>query len=164
MRLISKGLGEAAIALAAGFAIPAVGYLSVMGQFDLLFAYFVLPFMLYGFMLSLSLEAPDIEVDLKTGKRNIGVRKGEKTVVGLILAVTSIASLFFVCAGQINIASINLGVVMLFSTVPLAAGVTGFFSLLQKKPMRRYYTANILALFFFNAVMVAYLLAIVAAK
>jgi 1,4-dihydroxy-2-naphthoate octaprenyltransferase len=81
-----KGLGETAIALAAGFAIPAVGYLSVRGQLDLLFAFFSFPFMLCGLILSLSLEAPDIEVDQKTGKRNFAVRKGERAVSGTILA------------------------------------------------------------------------------
>ncbi|NLE03650.1 MAG: prenyltransferase, partial [Crenarchaeota archaeon] len=72
IRLISRGLGEIAIAFAAGVVIPAVGYLSVKGQFDSLFAFFALPFMLYGYMLGLSLEAPDIETDKNTGKNNIG--------------------------------------------------------------------------------------------
>ncbi len=161
LRLTSRGLGEVTIALAAGFAIPAVGYLSVRGQFDPLFVYFALPFMLYGFMLSLSLEAPDIGVDRKTGKRNLGVRKGEKAVSVLIVAAALAATLMFlVYAGQISGTSVDFGVVALFSAVPLAVGLIGLIAVLQKKPAPQFYTANVVALFFFNILMVAYFIAI----
>jgi 1,4-dihydroxy-2-naphthoate polyprenyltransferase len=78
LRLVSRGFGEAAIALAVGFAIPAVGYLAVRGQLDWLFFIFGLPFVMYGLMLALSLEAPDIEVDRKGGKLNIGCFEAER--------------------------------------------------------------------------------------
>jgi 1,4-dihydroxy-2-naphthoate octaprenyltransferase len=75
LRLVSRGLGEAAIALAVGVGIPAASYLSVMGYFDGLFGLLALPFLLYGFMLAFSLEAPDVEVDRLGDKKNSRQRK-----------------------------------------------------------------------------------------
>jgi len=163
VRLISRGLGETAIALAAGFAIPAVGYLSVRGQLDLLFAFFSFPFMLCGLILSLSLEAPDIEVDQKTGKRNFAVRKGERAVSGTILAAALMATLLFlVYIWQFGNTLMNLGIVAVFSAIPLAAALAQFAWLNQKKHRNRLYAANVIALFFFNAAMIAYLATVVA--
>jgi 1,4-dihydroxy-2-naphthoate octaprenyltransferase len=85
LRLVSRGLGEVAIALAVGFGIPAVGYLAVKGQFDSWFMLFALPFVLYGFMLALSLEASDVEVDRLGNKKTFG-EKGVHAVFGLVFA------------------------------------------------------------------------------
>lgn len=160
LRLVSRGLGEAAIALATGFAIPAVGYLSVRGQFDPLFVYFAFPFMLYGLMLSLSLEAPDIEVDRKVGKRNIGARKGKCAVFVLILTAASAATLMFLFYTWQITSLIDFRVVFAFSIVPLTAGLVGFVRVSQNKEVNRFSTLNIASLFFFNILMLAYLMAL----
>jgi 1,4-dihydroxy-2-naphthoate octaprenyltransferase len=158
LRLVSRGLGEAAIALAVGFAIPAVGYLAVRGQFDSLFLYFVLPFVLYGFMLGLSLEAPDIEVDRKVGKLNIGARKGRRAVFSLILAVASSSSLMFLFyAWQLTLMVVDLRMMVLFSIIPLTAGLAGFIRVFQNKEVNRFSTLNIMSLFLFNVFMILYL-------
>ena len=161
-RLISRGLGEVTVAVATGFAIPGVGYLAVRGQFDPLFACFAVPFMMYGLILSLSLEAPDFEVDRKGGKRNLVVRKGEGKVFSAITALAVSATVAFcVYAWQIAPAILNLGVVALFSVVPLAAGALGLVSVLRKKSVDRFSTLNIASLFAFNVLMVSYLATIV---
>ena len=161
-RLISRGLGEIAVAVVTGFAIPAVGYLVVRGQFDPLFAYFAVPFIMYGLILSLSLEAPDREIDLKGGKRNLVVRKGERSIFSIILAMALLATLtFFVYAWQITPAVLNLEIVVLFSIAPLTTGFIGFVRVLQKKSVDRFSTLNIVSLFLFNILMVAYLVSIV---
>jgi 1,4-dihydroxy-2-naphthoate polyprenyltransferase len=158
LRLVSRGLGEAAIALAVGFAIPAVGYLSVVGHFDFLFLYFVFPFHLYGFMLALSLEAPDIEVDRKVGKLNIGARTGKRTVFAIILAVSLAALMVFLFyAWHLVPVAVDFWWVTAFSAVPFAAGLVGFIAVFQNKAVNRYSTANVLSLFLFNVLMVAYL-------
>jgi 1,4-dihydroxy-2-naphthoate octaprenyltransferase len=69
LRFISRGFGEFALAVVTGFAIPGLGYLAIRGQFDPLFFYFAIPFIMYGLMLSLSLQVPDIEVDSKGNKK-----------------------------------------------------------------------------------------------
>ena len=165
LRLISRGLGEVGLALAAGFAIPAVGYLSVRGQLDPLFLSFAFPFVMYGLMLSLSLEAPDREIDMKGGKRNIVVRKGEPFVFGLVLAAAlsaSVALLFPALLMPLTI--VDFRFVFLFSIVPLTAGFVGFLRRSKKKEANRFGTLNVASLFVFNMLMVSYLFAVALAK
>jgi 1,4-dihydroxy-2-naphthoate octaprenyltransferase len=161
-RLISRGLGEVVVAVVTGFAIPGVGYLAVKGQFDPLFAYFAVPFVMYGLILSLSLGAPDREIDQKGGKRNLVARKGERIVFSVILTTAFAATVTFcVYAWQITQAALNLGMVVLFSATPLTAGLLGFVRVVQKKDVNRFSTLNIASLFLFNVLMVAYLVSVV---
>jgi len=158
LRLVSRGLGELAIALAVGFAIPAVGYLSVKGQLDGFFALFAVPFILFGFILALSLQAPDIEVDCKTGKNNIGARKGERAIFGGILAAAISAFAFFLSyAWLLGGSAVDLLVVAALSTLPLACSLAGFAVAIRKQKTDIFSTANIFALFILNILMVAYL-------
>jgi 1,4-dihydroxy-2-naphthoate octaprenyltransferase len=162
LRLISKGFGEAAVACVTGFAIPGLGYLAVRGQFDPLFVYLAVPFVMYGFMLSLSLEAPDAEIDRKGGKRNFVVRKGERNVFLFILALTASAtSTFFAYKWLVASAVLDMGVLGLFSIVPLTAALVGFAGVLQKRSVNRFSAFNIASLFVFNMLTVAYLLTVV---
>ncbi|MFZ7137208.1 MAG: prenyltransferase [archaeon] len=101
IRLSSRSLGELTIALATGFIIPSIGYLSVKNQLDSLFVYLSVPFVLYGFFLSINLEAPDIKNDKKAQKTTLGVRIGPKNVFYIIVATAFLASLsLFVLKGQ----------------------------------------------------------------
>ncbi|MBN1245683.1 prenyltransferase [Candidatus Bathyarchaeota archaeon] len=163
-RLISRGFGEAAVACVTGFAIPAIGYLAVRGQFGPVFVYLAVPFVMYGFMLSLSLEAPDAEIDRKGGKQTLIVRKGARNVFLLILALTASATvLFFVYSWMVSSAVLDIGVLALFSIAPLTAALVGFAGVLQKRSVNRFSALNIASLFVFNMLTVAYLLAIVSA-
>lgn len=157
LRLVSRGLGELAIALAVGFGIPALGYLSVKGAFDLWFTFFVLPFVLYGFMLALSLEAPDIEVDGKSDKKSLGVLKGERFVLGAIFAAAFGASLLFAILALTTEWRFEFLVVTTFSTVPFATGLTGFIMSNHKALVNRFSAANVFSLFLFNLLTVSYL-------
>jgi len=162
LRLSSRGFGEFAVACVTGFAIPGLGYLAVRGQFDPLFVYLSVPFVMYGFMLSLSLEAPDAEIDQKGGKRNLVVRKGERNVFLFILALTTSATLTFFTYKWLTPSSVlEVGVLALFSIVPLTAAIVGFTGVLQKKSVKRFSALNIASLFVFNILTVAYLLAII---
>jgi 1,4-dihydroxy-2-naphthoate octaprenyltransferase len=161
LRLISQGLGEIVVALIVGLVIPSVGYLSVRGQFDLFLIYLAVPFVMYGLVLSLSLEAPDIEVDQRWGKRNLGVRKGKRLLFSLILAMTLLATLTFTFyAWQIVKTPLDFGIISLFSIVPLTAGLIGFVAILLKNKAGLFSTLNVGSLFFFNAAIVTYLIAI----
>lgn len=161
-RLISRGFGEAAVACVTGFAIPGIGYLAVRGSFDPLFVYLAVPFVLYGFMLSFSLEAPDAEVDRKGGKQTFVVRKGARNVFLLILALTALATLlFFVYSWLMASAVLDIGVLALFSFSPLAAALAGFAGVLQKRSVNSFSTLNVASLFVFNLLTVAYLLTVV---
>ncbi len=161
-RLISRGFGEVAVACVTGFAIPAIGYLAVRGQFDPLFVYLAFPFVMYGFMLILSLEAPDAVVDRKGGKRTLVVRKGARNIFLIIFALTAAATLTFVAYYWL-VASVvlNIGVLALFSIAPLASALVGFVGVLQKRSVNRFSALNIASLFVFNMLTVAYLLILV---
>jgi 1,4-dihydroxy-2-naphthoate octaprenyltransferase len=164
LRLTSRGFGEAAIACVTGFAIPGLGYLSVRGQFDPLFVYLAVPFVMYGLMLSLSLEAPDAEIDRKGGKKNLIVRKGAKNVFLLILGFAAASTLtFLACSWLLASTVLDIEVLALFSIAPLTAALVGFAGVLQKKSVNRFSAVNVASLFVFNMLTVVYLLAIVSA-
>ena len=160
-RLISRGLGEIAVAVVTGFAIPGIGYLALRSQFDPVFVYFAVPFMMYGLILSLSLGAPDREIDKKGGKRNLVVREGERSIFSLILGMALLATLIFLVSAWQITSGLSLGIVVLFSLAPLTAGLLGFVKVFQKNDVNRYSTLNIASLFLFNMLMIAYLVAIV---
>jgi 1,4-dihydroxy-2-naphthoate octaprenyltransferase len=162
LRLTSRGLGEVAVACVTGFAIPGLGYLSVRGQFDPLFVYLAVPFVIYGLMLSLSLEAPDAEIDRKGGKRNLIVRNGTRNVFLLILALTAASTLTFLVYSWLLASTVlDIGVLGLFSIAPLTAAIVGFAGVLQKRSINRFSAVNVASLFLFNILTVAYLIAIV---
>jgi 1,4-dihydroxy-2-naphthoate polyprenyltransferase len=151
LRLTSRGFGELAVACVTGFAIPGLGYLAIRGQFDPLFFCFAVPFVMYGLMLSLSLEAPDAEVD----------RKGARSVFSLVFALAVAAAVaFFVYDWFIASEVVDFGVVFLFSLAPLAAGLLGFAGVLRKQEVIRFSGLNVGSLFVFNMLMVVYLLAL----
>ena len=157
VRLSSKSLGELTIALATGFVIPSISYLSVKNQLDSLFVYLSIPFILYGFFLSLNLEAPDIQNDQKGQKTTLGVRMGPKNIFYVIVATASLASLaLFVLMGQISTNIIDLQIVFLLSLVPLAATIVGFVSTFRKRNLHRFSNLNIIAIFLFIISLNAY--------
>jgi len=160
-RLISRGFGEVAVACVTGFAIPAIGYLAVRGQFDPLFVYLSFPFLMYGLMLSLSLEAPDASIDHKGGKKTLVVRKGVRNIFLIILALTVSATLMFFIYYLLNISAVlNIAVLAVFSTTPLASALVGFGGVFYNKSLNRFSGLNVTSLFFFNILTVVYLIVI----
>jgi len=164
IRLISKGLGEVAVALVTGFAIPGMGYLAITGQFTPLFVFFTVPFIIYGFVLSLSLHAPDVEVDRKGGKTNLAVRLGQRHIFFLIFIMIFLATLSFWIYSWQNAFLIDFGIVFLFSIIPLLTGLLGVIGVFQKKKINHFSAFNVAALFVFNMLMIIYLLLIVFAE
>jgi len=164
IRLISKGLGEVAVALVTGFAIPGMGYLAITGQFTPLFVFFTVPFIIYGFVLSLSLHAPDVEVDRKGGKTNLAVRLGQRHIFFLIFIMVFLATLSFWIYSWQNAFLIDFGIVFLFSIIPLLTGLLGVIGVFQKKKINHSSAFNVAALFVFNMLMIIYLLLIVFAE
>jgi len=153
LRLLSRGLGEIAIAVGVGLGIPGAGYLVTKGRFDSLFLFLAVPFMMYGFMLSLSLEIPDMEDDLRAGKNNLVVRKGRSFCFLAVMALSSLATVTFLIY-SVAVASlqiINLKVITILSCMPIATGLTGFLKRPEEREEAdRLSAAHIVALFLFN--------------
>ena len=160
LRLNSRGLGEATISLVTGFIIPSAGYLVVKGRLDPLLFSLSVPFTMYGFVLSLSLEAPDIETDHRGGKWNIAVRKGKSFTFSTIFALSFLATLtFLIYDWIIKHAIIDLKIVLFFSLMPLLAGLYGFLKVSEKKEdVEDFCFLNVVSLFLFNIAMNGYFL------
>lgn len=159
LRLVSKGLGEIAIALAVGFAIPTVGYLSSKGAIDGWFGIFVAPFILYAFMLAFSLEAPDIENDRLGDKKTLGATKGAKAVFSLVFFLALAAFLLFLYfALQTTESPVNLYVMTTFSAIPLTAGLLGLIQAFKEKNTQIISAINVVSLFTINLLFLGYLI------
>jgi 1,4-dihydroxy-2-naphthoate octaprenyltransferase len=156
-RLNARGLGEATIAVGTGFAVPALGFVAAAGVLDDTLLLASLPLMLYGFVLSLSLELPDMEVDSSHGKRTLVVALGRRRAVLLAVLATAAASVIFAVslAGRVD------GSLMppLFSLAPLAAALSGAAASLDDPADADRVSARIIAaLFLFLLAFDGYLL------
>ena len=162
LRLTARGLGEITIAIVTGMIIPGAGYLVVRGRFDPMFIFFALPFMMYGLILSLSLEAPDLRVDQSGGRRNLAVRGGLRVLFTSIMVLTiAVTLIFLIYTTSMTLLLIDLRIILLFSVIPLAAGLYGGLTILQKTAdIHRLGTLNVTSLFIFNLLLNVYLLSI----
>ena len=162
LRLTARGLGEITIAMVTGMIIPGAGYLVVRGGFDPLFFFFALPFMLYGLVLSLSLEAPDLHVDQRVGRRNLAVRGGLRTLFTAIMALTLAATLLFlIYTRSMKPPLMDLRVLVLVSVIPLTTGLYGGLTIRQQSAdVHRLGTLNVASLFVFNLLLNVYFLSI----
>jgi 1,4-dihydroxy-2-naphthoate octaprenyltransferase len=162
LRLTARGLGELTIAMVTGMIIPGAGYLIVRGRFDPMFFFFALPFMMYGLILSLSLEAPDLPIDRSVGRRNLAVRSGLRVLFTSIMTLTMAATLIFlIYTRSLGPLRIDLRIIVLLSVIPLAAGLYGGLTILQKSAdAYRLGTLNVVSLFVFNLLLNVYFLSL----
>jgi 1,4-dihydroxy-2-naphthoate octaprenyltransferase len=147
VRLHSRRLGEATIALGTGLCIPAVGYMSVSGGIDQRFLVFTLPLILYGFMLSLSLQIPDYEVDREMGKNTIVGLIGRKNTYRLVLLSALAASVTYLLTPmQIS----GWGIILLASLLPATSSLYTLLRLTASpEDARKYTKISITSLFLF---------------
>jgi 1,4-dihydroxy-2-naphthoate octaprenyltransferase len=96
IHLKAKGLGETAIAFGTGFIIPAIGYIVTNGALSRDFLLFVVPLVLYGFILSVYLEIPDIEVDKRNQINNLTVRLGYDSMMRICLILTALNTVYYI--------------------------------------------------------------------
>ena len=121
VRLSSRGLGEAATAIAIGLLIPGMGYLAIAGTLDLTFLFAALPLVLYGVAFILVVEIPDRRADALSGKRTFVVRNGVRAGMLLALAATLLATVLYSTAPFTRIVppAVPLVTVTLLSLIPL---------------------------------------------
>ena len=126
LRFSSRGLGELATLLAFGFFLPGSGYLVMAGTIDPPFLLFSVPLLFLGLFFILSVELPDREVDLLSGKRNIVTRFGRRRA-RIALAGAGMAALIFYIGSWLLYLPFPFPAAGLFlaSGIPLAAGIAG---------------------------------------
>jgi len=103
VHLNARGLGEVTIALGTGFVIPALGYIVAQGAIDQAFLSLSAPLVLYGLILSLSLELPDLEADREGGRTNLVVMLGRRPASLLVLLLSAAATTIFTLVRVIDI-------------------------------------------------------------
>lgn len=121
VRLSSRGLGEAATAVAIGLLIPGMGYLAIAGSLNLAYLLATLPLLLYGVAFILLVEIPDREADALSGKRTFIVRNGVRAGMRLALAATFLSTVLYLTAPFTGIVPPTFPVVAvaLVSLIPL---------------------------------------------
>jgi 1,4-dihydroxy-2-naphthoate octaprenyltransferase len=162
LRLVSRGFGEIVVAWVTGFVIPGVGYLSVKNQFDSVFLFLSIPFMLLGFILSLSLHVSDRYNDERTGKKNLVVRSNAKTIVFLIMTSWIIvSSTLLIYYFFIAVSSVSFGIILALLIIPLIIVGIGFARLQKNNKVTSFAASNIISLFLFNVLMIIYLILVI---
>jgi len=108
VKLGSRRLGEVTIAVGTGFCVPAVGYIMAIGGLTDLFIPFMVPLILYGFILSLCLQIPDYEVDREMGKKTIVGWLGRKRTYLLVSVCCLVSSTIFLVVFNLKFVVISL--------------------------------------------------------
>jgi len=147
VRLHSRRLGEVVIALGTGFCIPAAGYMAVYGGIDDRALAFTLPLILYGFMLSLSLQIPDYEVDREMGKKTIVGLIGRRNTYNLVfLSALAASAMYLLIPVQVS----GWRIILMASLLPAASSLCTSLRLTETpEDSRKYTKINITTLFIF---------------
>lgn len=136
LKLVYRGLGEFSTIATAGFLLPMMGYLVMMGSFDGDTLLFAAPLLLYATAFTLTAEIPDQEVDRLGGKHTWVARRGRGFGFALVGIATLLATLFF--AGFPFFVShawpVDFGVLAFLSLLPL---VVGMFALVKRSAERQ---------------------------
>ncbi|MCX6651950.1 MAG: prenyltransferase [Methanomassiliicoccales archaeon] len=93
LRLAYRGWGEVSTALASGFIMPGMGYLSISGSLDIWFVVLSVPLLCYGLFFILTVETPDEESDRRSGKNGYLVRHGLRRASELSVVATGAGTL-----------------------------------------------------------------------
>lgn len=158
IRLSDRNLGEATVAFATGFAIPSIGYLSIRHKLDLFFLLLTIPFMVYGFILSVNLESPDIQTDKKYGKRNLASKLTSKKIAYYTVILTIISTIILVTINFLIVPSmISIIMLVIFSAIPLVASLITAIKISHNWSVNICTTINIFSLIIFNILTITYL-------
>jgi 1,4-dihydroxy-2-naphthoate octaprenyltransferase len=161
LRLAYRKLGEVTNVLASGFLIPGMGYLVVHGSIDANGLLFTIPLMLYGLAFILSVEIPDLEMDLQGHKSTLVSRQGRRFgFIGAGLSVI-LATAYFIIFPSLTARTypVDFRILGLLSLLPLAAGIVAIINHpLERQPATKIVNAIILSIATFFILADAYLI------
>ncbi len=125
VRLLAAGAGELDAALVVGILVPLLGYAAQANAFDLRMLATALPGAAALFAMMLGVEAPDEAADAASGKRNLLVRFGRRTLPSL--GWTAIVAVYAaIAAGLAAGAPPAWGILGALTFVPAAGLVRAF--------------------------------------
>jgi 1,4-dihydroxy-2-naphthoate octaprenyltransferase len=153
LKLSYRGLGEFSTAFTGGLLVPGMGYWVMKGSLDMVWVIFTIPMLLFGFAFILSVEIPDVEMDLLGHKRTWVVRMGRRRGFAAVGLTYLAATGFFFIFPWLSSYSFpaNFRIFGLFSLLPLGASIIGWIKRpIDTKPATRMVNAIVvnLALFF----------------
>ena len=124
LRLHSRGVGEATVALLVPGLVPLVGYYLQAGRLTWLPLLAVVPLALLQFMMLLAIEFPDAAGDAAAGKKTLVVRLEPEGAARLL---QSVLALLYVTLPLLVVAGLPLRVVIsvLVFTLPAALWIVG---------------------------------------
>lgn len=145
IRLHSRRLGEVTIAVGTGFCVPAVGYIVAGGAVDGAFLLFSAPLVLYGFVLSLCLQLPDLESDQALGKKTlVGLIGRRRSYLLVLLSSVAASACYFILLPKIGV----FEVMQLVSLAPVGSSLISVMLLNDSQAHARLFTrVNVSALF-----------------
>ncbi len=126
IKLSYRGLGEFGNT-AIGFLFPAMGYWCLMGTLNLPFLIFVIPMLFLQMLFTNSVEIPDMEGDIKGGKRTWIAIKGRGFGFKIIAVSGLLATLSFLIIPLTHLfpANINFNIIAIISLIPMSFGIIG---------------------------------------
>ena len=145
VRLHSRRLGEVTIAVGTGFCVPAVGYIVAGGAVDGAFLLFSAPLVLYGFVLSLCLQLPDLESDQALGKKTlVGLIGRRRSYLLVLLFSVAASACYFILLPKTGV----FEAMQLVSLAPVGSSLLSVMLLNDSQAHARLFTkVNVSALF-----------------
>jgi 1,4-dihydroxy-2-naphthoate octaprenyltransferase len=116
-----RNLGELAIIMCVGIALPASGYFVLSNNVTFSLFIFTVPFAIYSFVFALNVEIPDFEADRYANKKNLISNFGQKPGYFIILITSLIGTVYLFVIAFTDIISkfIDYKVNGYFSLLPL---------------------------------------------
>lgn len=151
IKLIYRGIGEISTTIAAGFLIPGFGYFVIMGRINSSFIVLSIPLLIYGFVLSLNFESPDIDSDHRGNKKTLVVRKGLYFgfVISTLLLVFATLSFSVIAQFTLIDGVVNFWLIAFLSLIPLSFSIQSPVKYKTgKKVIRKVVTINSSTIFF----------------
>lgn len=151
IRLSYNKLGELAT-ISAGFVMPAIGYLTLMGTIDMPFIIFSMPLLLYQMLFISAVQIPDMEGDKLGGKITWIVYKGRKFGFKIIAVSGILATLSFFSISSTSLypSILNFKIVALISIIPLSLAILSYLRRTEnRKNAIRLVNQNIISLTIF---------------
>jgi len=126
LRFVERGLGELSTMAAFGFFLPCSGYLFLAKGLDLSVLPLAIPLLFLGLFFIISVELPDGETDLQTGKRTFVVRFGPRTALAYGTAAAAFTTAGFLAAAFMGIRPVPFfAAASVASLVPVLMGMSG---------------------------------------
>lgn len=122
LRMAYKPWGVLASAFSVGFLMPAIGDFSTLGYFSPLFIAFIIPLFLQAISFLISVQIPDMEADIRAGKRTFVALYGRRA--GFIAMSISLATAtLYYAAASLFTNAISMKLAALISLLPLGMAV-----------------------------------------